>query len=163
MAIESLTVNNCTTEVEGESLVRKVPSVVKRPALFDFNRPIKAPGWEVTNMVSSANPRDVMVTVGNVVLEATMSNRGRYFEYLPYREIVRDLWRRDARVLWKAAPNPAMDDSLFRPAAHFLSLTPEQKVRMYLLCTSICLIRLTYSSPYRAHRWSTRSRRFATA
>lgn len=43
-----------------------------------------------------------------------MSRRSRFFEYLPYRHIIRDLWKKDKNMLWKAVPKPSMDNDCFR-------------------------------------------------
>jgi len=86
---------------------------VVRPDPVDHYKKIQAPNWSVNTMYCTTCPRDVMITIGTVILEATMSKRGRFFEYLPYRNLVRDYWRRDPNMLWKAAPKPSMDDSMY--------------------------------------------------
>lgn len=42
-----------------------------------------------------------------------MSRRDRYFEILAVRQILRDLWREDPEMLWKAAPKPSMADDMY--------------------------------------------------
>ena len=34
------------------------------------------------------------------ILEAPMSRRARFFEYLPYRKLVYDYWERDPHMIW---------------------------------------------------------------
>ncbi|KAL1917688.1 uncharacterized protein VTP21DRAFT_3522 [Calcarisporiella thermophila] len=88
---------------------------VHRPAPVDHYKPARTPSWSTYTQYGTTCPRDCMITVGNCVLEATMSKRTRYFEHLPYRHITRDLWKRDKNMQWKAAPKPSMDDDCFRP------------------------------------------------
>ena len=64
----------------------------------------------VTNI---ANPRDVMVTLSNTVLEATMSRRSRYYEFYAYRDIVTDYYQSDPLMNWVVAPRPKMQDSSY--------------------------------------------------
>ena len=58
---------------------------VDRPTPIDFNQKTSTPDWEAETMFGCMPPRDVLLTVGNEILEATMSYRCRWFEYLCYR------------------------------------------------------------------------------
>jgi amidinotransferase len=69
--------------------------------------------WRSYTQYGALFPRDIMTTIGNNILEAPTSRRGRYFEYLAYRNITRDLWRRDPNCCWKACPKPSMSDSMY--------------------------------------------------
>lgn len=86
---------------------------VLRPSPIDFMQEIKTPLWQVSNMFCCVCPRDVMVTIGNSIIEATMSKRGRFFEYLPYRDIMYQLWDADYSMKWKAAPKPSMNSDMY--------------------------------------------------
>ncbi len=86
---------------------------VFRPKPIDFTKAINTPSWQVPNMFCCVCPRDVMITIGNYIIEATMSKRGRFFEYLPYRDIVYKLWDTDKLMKWKVAPKPSMDSSMY--------------------------------------------------
>lgn len=86
---------------------------VLRPHPIDFNLEIKTPLWQVSNMFCCVCPRDVMITIGNSIIEATMSKRGRFFEYLPYRDIMYKLWDVDHSMKWKAAPKPSMSSDMY--------------------------------------------------
>ncbi|MER8221542.1 glycine amidinotransferase [Streptomyces sp. NPDC094143] len=87
---------------------------VRRPAPYDFSQPLRTPGFEVENQYCAVCPRDVMITLGNEILEATMSRRARYFEYEPYRKLVYEYWESDQRVAWTVAPKPTMADAMYR-------------------------------------------------
>ena len=55
---------------------------VDRPDPINFNQKISTPDWEAETMFGCMPPRDVLLTVGNEILEATMSYRCRWFEYM---------------------------------------------------------------------------------
>jgi len=59
-------------------------------------------------------PRDVLLTVGNEVLEATMSWRSRWYEYRSYRDILYKYWLQDKEMRWEAAPKPKLTDASFK-------------------------------------------------
>lgn len=85
--------------------------IVRRPDIFDYSNNTKTPFWEVDNGVSSANPRDVFLVVGDLVIECPMADRGRYFEALPYRNIMLDLI--DSGAKWISAPKPILKDEFY--------------------------------------------------
>lgn len=87
---------------------------VRRPEKHDFGTPVKTPLFEVENQYCAVCPRDVMITFGNEILEATMSRRARFFEYLPYRKLVYEYWHKDPHMLWNTAPKPSMHDRMYR-------------------------------------------------
>ncbi|MFD5097390.1 glycine amidinotransferase [Streptomyces albidochromogenes] len=87
---------------------------VRRPAVHDFSQPVQTPHFEVENQYCAVCPRDVMITVGNEIVEAPMSRRARYFEYEPYRKLVYEYWEADSRVSWTVAPKPTMADDMYR-------------------------------------------------
>ena len=58
---------------------------VDRPTPIDFSKSIATPDWVNDGMFGCMPPRDVILTVGNEMLEAPMSYRCRWFEYLAYR------------------------------------------------------------------------------
>ncbi|MEW1695705.1 MULTISPECIES: glycine amidinotransferase [unclassified Streptomyces] len=102
-------------ELEGlAALLRSQGVKVRRPAVHDYSRPVRTPHFEVANQYCAVCPRDVMITIGNEIVEATMSRRARYFEYEPYRKLVYEYWEADPRVSWTVAPKPTMADSMYR-------------------------------------------------
>ena len=50
----------------------------------ELRKPIVMPGWSVPNQYTSVCPRDVMITVGNIMVEAPVSRRDRFLEYQAY-------------------------------------------------------------------------------
>jgi glycine amidinotransferase len=87
---------------------------VRRPLPQDFARPLRTPTFAVENQYCAVCPRDVMITVGNEVIEAPMSRRARYFEYLAYRPLVYEYWTGDPDMTWTVAPKPSMADAMYR-------------------------------------------------
>jgi glycine amidinotransferase len=85
---------------------------VRRPDPVDHTREFGTPDWRSTGGPSAAFPRDVMLVVGDRMIEAAMGWRSYYFAIQPFRRIVTDYFRRGAT--WLAAPRPMLPDELFR-------------------------------------------------
>lgn len=86
---------------------------VDRPTPIDFSREVSTPEWAHESMFGCMPPRDLLLTVGNEVLEATMSYRSRWFEYLCYRPVLQELFDHDQRMRWEAAPKPRLTDASY--------------------------------------------------
>jgi glycine amidinotransferase len=97
--------DNLAKVLEGEGVI------VRRPTPMDFAKSVKTPTFEVSSQNASACPRDVLLVVGDQIIEAPMAFRARFFEYLPYRELVKEYFLNGAR--WSAAPKPSMSDALY--------------------------------------------------
>lgn len=63
-------------------------------------------------------PRDVLLTVGNEIIEAPMAWRTRFFEYRPYRKLIKEYFHAGAK--WSAAPKPTMSDELYVDEKEFI-------------------------------------------
>jgi len=61
---------------------------VDRPEPIDWNIKIQTPFFESMTEFGCMPARDVLLTVGSEMLEATMSYRSRWFEYRAYRDIL---------------------------------------------------------------------------
>ena len=86
---------------------------VRRPELVDWTHPCATPDFEVPCGNTGAMPRDVLLTVGNEIVEAPMSWRARFFEYRAYRALLNEYFERDPSFLWTAGPKPTMNDALY--------------------------------------------------
>ncbi len=93
--------------LEGEGVT------VRRPEPLDHAVPHATPLWASPGGNCQANPRDVLIVLGDEILEAPMAWRSRYFEFLAYRDLCKDYFRRGAK--WRAAPKPAMTDASYDP------------------------------------------------
>ncbi|KFA91731.1 amidinotransferase [Archangium violaceum] len=84
---------------------------VRRPEALDFRRPIVTPHFASSGGLYAAMPRDVLLVVGDEVIESPMAWRSRYFEPLAYRALIKEYFRAGAR--WTAAPKPELKDELY--------------------------------------------------
>ena len=84
--------------------------VVRRPDKLDFSKAYSTPDFTSTGMYA-AMPRDILLVVGEEIIEAPMAWRSRFFEYRAYRNILKDYFRRGAK--WTTAPKPQMSDELY--------------------------------------------------
>jgi glycine amidinotransferase len=85
--------------------------IVRRPDVIDHSRPYTTPDWTSAGGLYSAMPRDVLLVIGDNIIEAPMAWRSRYFEVNSYRSIIKDYFRRGAR--WSVAPKPQLTDELY--------------------------------------------------
>lgn len=85
--------------------------VVRRPDEMNYNLPIITPDFSLTYQNSSACPRDVLLILGDEIIEAPMAQRARYFEYRAYRKLVKEYFKHGAK--WTAAPKPFMSNELY--------------------------------------------------
>lgn len=87
---------------------------VDRPTPLQWNQSIATPDWRVNSMFGCMPPRDVLLTVGKEMLEATMSYRCRFFEYLAYRPLLERYFLEDPKMRWESAPKPRLTDEDYR-------------------------------------------------
>ena len=59
----------------------------------------------------AAMPRDILLVVGDEIIEAPMAWRSRFFEYRSYRPLIKEYFNNGAR--WTTAPKPQMVDELY--------------------------------------------------
>ena len=81
---------------------------VDRPTPIDFSQIVRTPDWVQESMFGVMPPRDLLLTVGNEILEATMSQRSRWFEYLCYRPLLVQYFKEDPNFRLEAAPKPRL-------------------------------------------------------
>jgi glycine amidinotransferase len=97
------------------ALLRRRGMRVDRPEPLDSSRPVQTPDWAQRSMFGCLPARDLLITVGNEILEATMSFRSRWFEYLAYRPLLESYFASDPDLRWEAAPKPRLTDRSYRP------------------------------------------------
>ena len=102
---------------------------VDRPEPIDFSQSIQTPDWFNDGMFGCMPPRDVILTVGNEMLEAPMSYRCRWFEYLAYRPLLEKYYKEDKNMRWESAPKPRLTDSSYK--SNYLSdgITEEERYK----------------------------------
>lgn len=96
------------------SLLHRRGIAVDRPEPLDFSQPVSTPLWTQDSMFGCMSARDVLITIGNEILESTMSYRSRWFEYLCYRPLIETYYRSDPDARWEAAPKPRLTDASYR-------------------------------------------------
>lgn len=84
---------------------------VRRPERMDFARPYATPDWSSPGGLYAAMPRDLLLVVGDELIEAPMPWRSRYFEVHAFRPLLREYF--DAGARWTAAPRPRLADDLY--------------------------------------------------
>ncbi len=101
------------------SLLESHGVTVDRPEPLDFSQQISTPDWTQDSMFGVMPPRDLLLTVGNEILEATMSQRSRWFEYLAYRPLLQRYFGEDPEFRWEAAPKPRLTDASYVGGVEF--------------------------------------------
>lgn len=84
--------------------------IVKRPEILDFTKIITTPDFQTTGLYA-AMPRDILVVIGNEIIEAPMAWRSRFFEFRAYRQLMREYLVQGGR--WTVAPKSEMSDALY--------------------------------------------------
>lgn len=87
---------------------------VDRPTPIDFTQKVQTPDWVQDSMFGVMPPRDLLATVGNEILEATMSQRSRWFEFICYRPLLNRYFQEDPNFRFEAAPKPRLTDRTYK-------------------------------------------------
>lgn len=85
---------------------------VRRPQALEHGRPFATPDWSSQGGNYAAMPRDLLIVVGDQIIEAPLAWRCRHFEVHAYRELLKEYFRQGAR--WVSAPAPVLSDAQFR-------------------------------------------------
>ncbi|HSR68624.1 MAG TPA: amidinotransferase [Acidobacteriota bacterium] len=83
---------------------------VRRPEPQALHRTYGAPGWTSTGLYD-AMPRDVLLVLGNEILECPLAWRSRYYGTSAFRPLLKEYFCRGAG--WTAAPKPELRDELY--------------------------------------------------
>lgn len=85
--------------------LKKLRIKVKRPEPIAFTGTFKTLDWEAEHFFSYC-PRDVLLAIGNTIIETPNVFRSRYFETMSYKKILLDYLKSGAT--WLAAPKPRL-------------------------------------------------------
>ena len=104
---------------------------VDRPTPLDFRQTVQTPDWVQKSMFGCMPPRDLLLTVGHEMLEATMSYRSRWFEYLCFRSLMQRYYEEDPNFKWEAAPKPRLNEDTYKKNwwEEWNSLSQEEKYK----------------------------------
>ena len=108
---------------------------VDRPTPIDFSQTVQTPDWEQKSMFGVMPPRDLLLTVGNEILEATMSQRSRWFEYICYRPLLNRYFKEDPYFRFEAAPKPRLTDRTYKIGFwdEVETKTEEEQIELYTM------------------------------
>jgi scyllo-inosamine-4-phosphate amidinotransferase 1 len=99
--------------------------IVRRPMPIDHSAWVSTPDWRSQGFYNYC-PRDVLLAIGDTIIETPMVQRSRLFEPFAYKEILIDYFDRGAK--WISAPKPRlldeMIDSSAAPGARLRDLEP---------------------------------------
>src|SRR5947209_229830 len=90
--------------------LRQQGVTVRRPSVTDQTKSFGTPDW-TTDGYYNYCPRDVLLPVGNTMIEMPLVLRSRYFEPFAYREILLEYFRSGAN--WISAPKPRLPDETY--------------------------------------------------
>lgn len=85
--------------------------IVRRPEILSHNVPYATPHWKLSGGLYAAMPRDVILVIGDEIIEAPMAWRSRYFESFAYRKLIKDYFKKGAK--WTTAPKPQLCDEQY--------------------------------------------------
>jgi len=83
---------------------------VRRPKAVDTRKQFSSLHWQ-TNGFSNYCPRDILLAIGNTIIETPSPVRARYFETHAYKEILMTYFKNGSQ--WIAAPKPQLLDSMY--------------------------------------------------
>jgi glycine amidinotransferase len=95
------------------SLLRAEGVTVRRPDTIDCARKYTTLDWSSSGFCT-ASPRDVLLVIGDEIIEANMTWRSRYFEIYAYRSLIKEYFEKGAR--WTVAPKARLKDELYDDA-----------------------------------------------
>lgn len=83
---------------------------VRRPEPIDHSQRYGTARWTSSGLYA-AMPRDILLVVGNEIIECPLAWRSRYYEVSAYRALLKDYFRSGAK--WSAAPKPELVDAQY--------------------------------------------------
>ncbi|MEO0796210.1 MAG: inosamine-phosphate amidinotransferase 1 [Verrucomicrobiota bacterium] len=90
--------------------LEKLDIRVRRPTPIEFDETIKTPFWE-SGYFFTYCPRDVLLSIGDMIIETPNVFRSRFFEAWAYKDILVEYLQKGAR--WISAPPPALRDEVY--------------------------------------------------
>ncbi|HEY3355428.1 MAG TPA: amidinotransferase [Polyangia bacterium] len=96
-------------------VLRQAGVKVRRPEPMPHNVACETPFWRCRGGWNTANPRDLVLVVGDELIECASPVRHRHFESLAYHRLFTEYFQAGAR--WSSAPRPALRDALYDQTA----------------------------------------------
>jgi glycine amidinotransferase/scyllo-inosamine-4-phosphate amidinotransferase 1 len=105
------------TEAELEALcteLRRIGIEVRRPGARNHAATISTPDWQTDGFYDYC-PRDVLLAIGQMIIETPMVLRSRFLEPFAYRALLLEYLTSGAK--WLSAPKPQLHDEMYDPSA----------------------------------------------
>jgi N-dimethylarginine dimethylaminohydrolase len=99
--------------------------IIKRPTPWRHNASFSTINWRAHGLHNYC-PRDTILIIGDLIIEAPCPLRSRYFETASYRELLLENLQRGAR--WISAPRPLLLDELYDLCASNAECLPNTEV-----------------------------------
>ena len=93
------------------SILKAEGIIVRRPEVFNLGEAVSTPFWKAASGYNFMNPRDLVMIVGDQIIESPTPIRSRYFETFAYRRLFNEYHQAGAK--WVSAPKPALPWSLY--------------------------------------------------
>lgn len=104
-------IEKASEELDGlATLFTNLGITVRRPLPMDFSVQYATPWWTSRGLYA-AMPRDVVIVFGDIMVEAPMAWKTRYFEAFAYHPLLLEYFQKGAR--WLPAPKSTMDERFF--------------------------------------------------
>lgn len=101
------------TEEDLEKLVELFEGMnikVRRPKNIEHAKVYSSPDWQSDGMYNYC-PRDLLLAVGQTIIETPMSLRSRFFETLAYKDFLIECMESGSK--WLSAPKPQLLDEIY--------------------------------------------------
>ncbi|AJQ93361.1 hypothetical protein [Gynuella sunshinyii] len=122
-------VSKAEDEIDGFiKILEREGVTVRRPSPADSLAAFATPYWSEKSGYNVMNPRDLLLVIGDQIIEAPSAWRHRYFETFAYRPLIQEYYQNGAR--WSAAPRPMLRDELYDPNG--IRSEPDSHPRTYL-------------------------------
>ena len=83
---------------------------VRRPKNIDHSKIYSSPDWQSDGMYNYC-PRDLLLPIGQTIIETPMSLRSRFFETLAYKDFLIECMESGSK--WISAPKPQLLDEIY--------------------------------------------------
>jgi len=85
---------------------------VRRPTPYDTAESFSTPDFESKSSCGALMPRDVLLVIGDQIIEAPMGWRSRYHENHAYKALCKEYFGQGAR--WVSAPRPQLSEAAYK-------------------------------------------------
>ena len=104
-------IDEANEDIDGlADVLTKTGVRVHRPSIVDWSQEFSTYDWRSRGW-QSWSPRDLILNLGDMLIEVPSPVRSRYFETMIYRDILYEAFEDGA--LWFAAPKPRLLDSIY--------------------------------------------------